>query len=615
MTNAMGRSRRSLARSLWIALCTCALSACDAQDLNSGLLLDHPDGAESGGNQSMDAADDVPVVVGPVGSGGVFGGTGGSIPPSSGGENGASCSTVVPCGGDVVGVWTVASSCLAISGEADLSMLGLGCASAPIAGALRVAGTWAAKSDGTYWDNTLQTGDVVLSLPASCLDVSGTLTTCERLAPTFQSLGYATASCAPAASGGCTCSATVNQTGGLGQVSVDISTEGAYSTSANVVTVNSGEKYSYCLSGGQLTWTPQTTGIITTGAVVFQDVSLVGSGGSSGNGGAVGNGGSTGVGGSTVVGTLPCDVYAGEGGPCVAAHSTVRALSAAYAGPLYQVRRSDGTLQDIPVTSPGGFADASVQDSFCFGYSCTIAVIYDQSGTGNHLTKAPKGGAKSTPGNEADAMALPITLSGHEVYGVHLVPGVGYRNSSAVGTATGDNPETIYMVADGKYYNAGCCFDYGNAETNNNDDGEGAAEAVYFGSCNIWGQGAGEGPWVMGDLENGLWPGDVTPYAANPSLTYKYVTAMVKGDAAGRNHWMIKVGNAQVGALAAVFDGPRPNARYNPMRKEGAIILGIAGDNSNGAQGNFFEGIMTAQFSTDAADNAAQASIVSAYGQ
>ena len=39
----------------------------------------------------------------------------------------------------------------------------------------------------------------------------------------------------------------------------------------------------------------------------------------------------------------PCDIYARAGAPCVAAHSTTRALYAAYDGPLYQVmRQSDG---------------------------------------------------------------------------------------------------------------------------------------------------------------------------------------------------------------------------------------------------------------------------------
>ncbi|MEW1842034.1 arabinofuranosidase catalytic domain-containing protein, partial [Nonomuraea angiospora] len=35
-----------------------------------------------------------------------------------------------------------------------------------------------------------------------------------------------------------------------------------------------------------------------------------------------------------------CDIYAAGGTPCVAAHSTTRALYASYNGSLYQVRRS-----------------------------------------------------------------------------------------------------------------------------------------------------------------------------------------------------------------------------------------------------------------------------------
>src|SRR3954468_22365289 len=35
----------------------------------------------------------------------------------------------------------------------------------------------------------------------------------------------------------------------------------------------------------------------------------------------------------------PCDIYASAGCPCVAAHSTTRALYVSYNGPLYQVMR------------------------------------------------------------------------------------------------------------------------------------------------------------------------------------------------------------------------------------------------------------------------------------
>ena len=63
-----------------------------------------------------------------------------------------------------------------------------------------------------------------------------------------------------------------------------------------------------------------------------------------------------------------------------------------------------------------------------------------------------------------------------------------------------------------------------------------------------------------------------------------------------------------------MFDGPRVNATYDPMRKQGAILLGNGGDNSNGSQGTFYEGAMTAAgtFPTDATDQLVQANVVAA---
>src|SRR4051794_29178373 len=55
-----------------------------------------------------------------------------------------------------------------------------------------------------------------------------------------------------------------------------------------------------------------------------------------------------GVGTSEAATSQPCDIYAAGGTPCVAAHSTTRALYGTYGGPLYQVRRaSDNTTRDI----------------------------------------------------------------------------------------------------------------------------------------------------------------------------------------------------------------------------------------------------------------------------
>merc|ERR1712224_698402 len=84
------------------------------------------------------------------------------------------------------------------------------------------------------------------------------------------------------------------------------------------------------------------------------------------------------------------------------------------------------------------------------------------------------------------------------------------------------------------------------------------------------------------------------------------VMAMVKGDSG--NHFALKGGDAQAGPLKSLYDGVRPNG-YHPMKKQGAIILGIGGDNSDSAIGTFFEGVMTKGYSTDAADNAVMANV------
>jgi hypothetical protein len=308
----------------------------------------------------------------------------------------------------------------------------------------------------------------------------------------------------------------------------------------------------------------------------------------------------------------PCDIYASGGTPCVAAHSTTRALYGSYNGALYQVRRSsDNATANIGVLSAGGYANAAAQDSFCAGTSCVITVIYDQSGRGNNLTQAPGGGAAGGPDNLANATAAPVSVGGHEAYGVFIAPGSGYRDDNTNGIATGDQPEGMYAVFDGTHYDGGCCFDYGNAETSNNDTGNGHMEAIYFGNIKVWGYGTGNGPWVMADQENGLFSGVNAGYNANdPSVNDRFLTAIVKGEP---NQWAIRAGNAQSGGLSTFYSGPRPNVSgYNPMHKEGAIILGIGGDNSNGSAGTFYEGVMTSGYPSDATENAVQANITAA---
>jgi len=73
--------------------------------------------------------------------------------------------------------------------------------------------------------------------------------------------------------------------------------------------------------------------------------------------------------------------------------------------------------QDIGFDTDG-FAKASDQDAFCGTDSCTISVIYDQSGNGNDLTVAKRGcntGTASEDDYESSATKLSLTVSGHKV--------------------------------------------------------------------------------------------------------------------------------------------------------------------------------------------------------
>ena len=88
----------------------------------------------------------------------------------------------------------------------------------------------------------------------------------------------------------------------------------------------------------------------------------------------------------------------------------------------------------------------------------------------------------------------------------------------------------------------------------------------------------------------------------------------------------LKGGDATNGALQTMYDGPRPDCKlagtcerhknatytpsYQPMHKQGAIILATGGDMSNTAVGNFYEGIMVTGNTDDATDAAVQANIV-----
>jgi hypothetical protein len=141
----------------------------------------------------------------------------------------------------------------------------------------------------------------------------------------------------------------------------------------------------------------------------------------------------------------------------------------------------DGYLRDLTKAGCGSPAPPPT--------GCTISRIFDQSDHQNHLDTAPAGGAHGAADNGANATSLKTTVGGHPVYGVYFEhgsgpgrahSGTGYRCDNTSAVAKGDEAETIYMVTSGRRYNAGCCFDYGNAETDNKDDGKRSMGVLYL---------------------------------------------------------------------------------------------------------------------------------------
>ncbi len=313
--------------------------------------------------------------------------------------------------------------------------------------------------------------------------------------------------------------------------------------------------------------------------------------------------------------SLPCDIYATGGTPCAAAHSTTRALFASYNGPLYQMQRaSDRSYRDIGLLEAGGYADGAAQVSFCANTSCTITKIYDQTANHNDLPIS-WGGFWKGPGPNgsdigADAMALPVTAGGHQVFGIKSTQGTGYRIDNARNVPTGSRPEGIYMVTSSNYVNQWCCFDYGSGENSHNDTGNATMNAIYWGTACWFNNCTGTGPWVEADLENGMYHTNTgsNKDPNNSGVHYPFVSAWLKNN--GTTNFTLKYGNGNSGGLTRTFSGPLPNG-YSPMRLESSILLGTGGDNSPTGQGMFFEGAVTNGYPSDATEDAVQANITS----
>ena len=419
-----------------------------------------------------------------------------------------------------------------------------------------------------------------------------------------------------------------------GLLTADPQKNGNYTTSGNLLTEDGAANYGYCVSGNKMTWSPQTMTPGTTGTIVLQTGDTTGAGGSGGGGGMGGGsatgggsgmGGAGGAGGGSIIGNTegPCDIYAAANMPCVAAYSMIRRLNSKYTGALYQVRNgsssmntgSGGTTKDIGQTMDG-FADTATQDAFCTS-TCTVSLLYDQSGNGNNLPVAkkglPAGGAYSASDDfESSATKGQMKVGGHKVYSLYMAAREGYR-LQAVGKnmPRSTDPEGIYELADGTHSGTACCWDFGNVTT---DPTKYATMNTLFFGAAFWGKGGPadsvNGPWFMADFEGGVWAGGAKigdpgwgalndPHPrnlSNPAEPVPYAMGILK---TGPGKYALRSADTQ---KDTDFKTSYEGGAARTMNNQGGIVIGVGGDNSNNSWGTFYEGAIVAGYPVNATD-------------
>jgi hypothetical protein len=551
----------------------------------------------------------------------------------------------------------------------DIMLTALGCTTVQAVGELKVTGSWTA-TNGKYVDNTTTTGSVSFNLAKDCLTISHVPVTCTETELIFKPLGWTDPKCPEDGKGGCNCTLKTTQAGGIGIISNWKETKGDYTTKDGVLNIDDTTvEYGYCVASNKLTLSPTQEVLPLKGTIVLEK-SGGGTGGSTGTGGKGGTSGTTssaggttstggkggttssgsggtstaggsggsatggtstagGSGGSATGGTTstgsagnkPCDILKAEA-PCVAAHSTIRALFGSYNGPLYQVKRaSDGTTKDITPMSPGGVANSSLQDTFCQGTKCTILFVYDQSGNGNDL-EAETPDSKTATGfkNEsaASATAEKLKVGGQSVYSLYTKPSQAYwHDGSKSKMPKGAEAIGVYMVTSGKHFNTGCCFDYGDSETTRTYVPGPSIFALDFTSQTSYSTGAGTGPWIMVDMEDGVFlndKGGAKGFSGNPTQTATFVSAFTKKPATDAGY-SIRGGDATTGKLATYWNGKLPGGKV-PYKMQGALVMGSGGDccmsNNNASEGTFYEGAVVAGYPSDATEDAIQENIIAA---
>jgi hypothetical protein len=283
-----------------------------------------------------------------------------------------------------------------------------------------------------------------------------------------------------------------------------------------------------------------------------------------------------------------------------------------------------GMTHDVGQTAEG-FADITMVTTLCASSTCTVSKLYDQSGKGNHITVAKAG---LTNGGEFAGMddfetiigrtdtADKIKVGGRDVYSLYMEKRQGYRQTMpGNGMAIGDDPQGIYMLADGTRTGTACCWDFGNVTPNPKSYAE--MNTLFLGVA-FWGKGAGNGPWFGGDFEAGVWMGGSKPGEPgwgglndaknapanmnNPSMRVKYALGFLKTNNGPERYALRMADAATATTVTTAYAGAYPQGKH--LDSKGAVVLGVGGDNSNNSWSTFYEGAIVQGYPADETENA-----------
>lgn len=185
----------------------------------------------------------------------------------------------------------------------------------------------------------------------------------------------------------------------------------------------------------------------------------------------------------------PCDTISG----CAAAYSMTRAMSAAYAGSLFQLNNGTTTL-NIGQTAYR-YADLSGIPAFCAGHNCVVSKIYDQIHSADlvpvtgHVGNSPAG---CVSGNDCAAPFWLDPTTGLPA-AVTVYPTEYDVNAPSVNA--GANPTSVWFYGRNDQYPAQ--FGVGHAPASANTNGSNFIASVVFTDFPF----DGVSPWTFGYLK------------------------------------------------------------------------------------------------------------------